>query len=86
MAAVSLLLCSVHFLDPQIPPPPPDLAQNPIYKIYDPRYIYYIPIFPTVGAVRPRSGLEARRARSARIKSGMDPKREHMVPDDDFYT
>ncbi len=44
----------------------------------------FLPLY--VGAVRPRSGLEARRARSARIKSGMDPKREHMVPDDDFYT
>ena len=44
----------------------------------------FFPLY--VGAVRPRSGLEARRARSARIKSGMDPKREHMVPDDDFYT
>ena len=44
-----------------------------------------ISLFSPVGAVRPRSGLEARRARSARIKSGMDPKREHMVPDDDFY-
>ena len=34
---------------------------------------------------RPLSGKQARQMRSARIKSGMDPKREDMVPDADFY-
>ncbi len=33
-------------------PPPPDLAKNPIYKIYDPRYIY-IPISSPVRRRRP---------------------------------
>jgi len=37
------------------------------------------------GRNRPLSGKEARKMRSARIKSGRDPEPRDMVPDSEFY-